>query len=247
MNVISYLMYTYGISWGLWGIVIFGTGMLGWEKGHPIAMTCYILGVFGPVIGSILAKKKQCSKEGFKAFLKSIVDVRHPIKHYIIAIGIPIGVVYLSVLMGGGVVKQPFYMGFVLIIPMIIGGGLEEIGWRGFMQGTLEKKYSPVKSTCLVALAWAIWHIPLWFIPFTHQANWNYVWYCVTIMIFAFMLAGVHRVTQSVFLCIICHATINAFWEVCVPNNKILPAVPILVIVVGGYLLVQKMQKSIPL
>ncbi|MGL4344950.1 MAG: CPBP family intramembrane glutamic endopeptidase [Cellulosilyticaceae bacterium] len=240
MNVLRYLTYTYGITWGLWVIVILGTQFWGWEKGHPIAMICYVLGVFGPVLASIVVKKSQSSKDVFKEFLRSIVQVKHPIKYYVLAIGAPMCLAYFNVLMGGAEITQPFYMGVILIIPMIVGGGLEEIGWRGFMQAELEKKYSVAKSTSLVAIAWAIWHIPLWFIPFTNQANWSYVWYGVTIVMFAFMLASVYRVTKSIFLCIMCHASINAFWEVCMTNNKILPLLPGLVVVVGLCILISK-------
>ena len=40
-------------------------------------------------------------------------------------------------------------------------GGLEEPGWRGFMLPELQKTYSPLSASLLIAVAWALWHLPL--------------------------------------------------------------------------------------
>ncbi len=40
-------------------------------------------------------------------------------------------------------------------------GGLEEPGWRGFMLPELQKTYSPLLASLLIAVAWALWHLPL--------------------------------------------------------------------------------------
>ena len=39
---------------------------------------------------------------------------------------------------------------------MIVGGGLEEIGWRGFLQSALQKRFSELFSTIIVSVIWAV-------------------------------------------------------------------------------------------
>lgn len=40
-------------------------------------------------------------------------------------------------------------------------GGMEEIGWRGFMLPELQKQFSPLTASLLIAVVWSFWHLPL--------------------------------------------------------------------------------------
>lgn len=40
-------------------------------------------------------------------------------------------------------------------------GGLEELGWRGFMLPELQNRFSPLTASLLIAVAWSLWHLPL--------------------------------------------------------------------------------------
>jgi uncharacterized protein len=51
----------------------------------------------------------------------------------------------------------PLIFGVVLVA----GGPLgEELGWRGFALPRAQQVMSPVSATLLVALVWALWHLP---------------------------------------------------------------------------------------
>lgn len=52
-------------------------------------------------------------------------------------------------------------MGFVWTL--FQGATGEESGWRGFLQPSLERDHSVIKSSIIVGIIWAFWHIPLWF------------------------------------------------------------------------------------
>lgn len=41
-------------------------------------------------------------------------------------------------------------------------GGLEEPGWRGFMQPELQQRFSPLVAALLVSVFWSLWHLPLY-------------------------------------------------------------------------------------
>jgi membrane protease YdiL (CAAX protease family) len=49
-----------------------------------------------------------------------------------------------------------------VILIIIVGGIGEEIGWRSFLQTTLEKKYSVLVSSIIVGIMWGLWHIDRW-------------------------------------------------------------------------------------
>lgn len=111
-------------------------------------------------------------------------------------------------------------MGFVLIIPMIIGGGLEEIGWRGFLQPSLDQKMTHILATGIVAVIWAVWHLPLWFMEGTGQYGTDFILFLINAVSLSFFLGSVQYLSKSIFLPIIAHATLNGFVEVYPSSTK---------------------------
>ena len=51
-------------------------------------------------------------------------------------------------------------IGLASILGGIVGGLGEELGWRAFLQPTLEARYGPLRGTLLVGLIWAFWPLP---------------------------------------------------------------------------------------
>jgi membrane protease YdiL (CAAX protease family) len=50
----------------------------------------------------------------------------------------------------------------VQILILAIASFGEELGWRGVALPALQRQYSPLKSSLILGLAWATWHIPFW-------------------------------------------------------------------------------------
>ena len=200
-----------------------GIGVLAF--GAPLGSIFYVLGGVSPAICEIVLKKKSSSKEEFKSFLKSIVNPKHSIWMYVYAIGGAMLIQAIPVLFHLSEVKQPLYMGFVMIIPMIIGGGVEEIGWRGLLQPQLEEKCPHIVAAITVGVIWAVWHLPLWFIDGTNQQSLNFGWFCINTIMLSFFIGSVTYVSNSIFMAIIAHASINAFWEVMAATDEIIPSI----------------------
>lgn len=223
----KYLSVTFVASWLLWGIVAIsgklGIGVLAF--GAPLGSIFYVLGGVSPAICEIVLKKKSSSKEELKSFLKSIVNPKHSIWMYVYAIGGAMLIQAIPVLFHLSEVKQPLYMGFVMIIPMIIGGGVEEIGWRGLLQPQLEEKCPHIVAAITVGVIWAVWHLPLWFIDGTNQQSLNFGWFCINTIMLSFFIGSVTYVSNSIFMAIIAHASINAFWEVMAATDEIIPSI----------------------
>lgn len=223
----KYLSVTFVVSWLLWGIVAIsgklGIGVLAF--GAPLGSIFYVLGGVSPAICEIVLKKKSSFKEEFKSFLKSIVNPKHSIWMYVYAIGGAMLIQAIPVLFHLSEVKQPLYMGFVMIIPMIIGGGVEEIGWRGLLQPQLEEKCPHIVAAITVGVIWAVWHLPLWFIDGTNQQSLNFGWFCINTIMLSFFIGSVTYVSNSIFMAIIAHASINAFWEVMAATDEIIPSI----------------------
>ena len=101
---------------------------------------------------------------------------------------------------------NPWYL-FILFMPMmILGGGLEEIGWRGLLQPLLEKRFPFLVAAIVESIIWSIWHLPLWLVPNTAQGSMNFIaftQYCITL---GCTMAAIHRLTKSIWTSVLLHA-----------------------------------------
>jgi membrane protease YdiL (CAAX protease family) len=57
-----------------------------------------------------------------------------------------------------------------LAFVFLVNGVGEELGWRGFAVERLATRHSLVATALIVALAWAPWHLPLFFLTESFQA-----------------------------------------------------------------------------
>lgn len=211
--ITQYLISTFLLSWVSWGIIaIAGVLQINWlTYGKPVGLTLFIIGGISPAICEIILQKRNSRKDEFREFIKNVISIKHSIWIYLYAIGGALLIQLLPVLIGYSTISQPLYLGFLMIIPMIIGGGLEEIGWRGLLQPELESKFSHWMSTLIVSIIWAFWHLPLWFIDGSNQQNMNFGWFSINAVMLSFFIGSVRYIYGSIFMAILAHASINAF------------------------------------
>ncbi len=101
---------------------------------------------------------------------------------------------------------NPWYLFIVFMPMMILGGGLEEVGWRGVFQPLLEKRFSFFISALIEGCIWSVWHLPLWFVPNTSQGSYHFIaftLYCITL---GFTLAATYKLTKCIWATILIHA-----------------------------------------
>jgi len=131
---------------------------------------------------------------------------------------------------------------------ILVQGGNEEPGWRGFLQPELQRQFSPLVAAILVSFAWSLWHLPLFF---------NGV-YEESALISGMTGGGVYRVFLAIFLAwfyirsggnifLTCwmHTTFNlmpTFLPIYVPGLVIL-----WILVTAGIVVKDKMWRSMPM
>lgn len=50
---------------------------------------------------------------------------------------------------------------FYFAVTLFVAGSLEELGWRGFMQPRLQRRFQAFTASVIIGIIWAVWHIPL--------------------------------------------------------------------------------------
>ncbi|MGM0495978.1 MAG: CPBP family intramembrane glutamic endopeptidase, partial [Bacillota bacterium] len=106
--------------------------------------------------------------------------------------------------------STPFYLFFIVLINSIIFGGLEEIGWRGFVQEKLMKNNNLILVSLAIGIIWGLWHIPLFFIEEVSHYNFSFLPFLFGAIMFSTYLTWLYSVTKSLLLVVLFHASINA-------------------------------------
>lgn len=213
---VSFTVMAFVISWVMWLPVIFsGPEMPFWVG------IFHILGGLGPLTASLLMISLSGDKEQLQLFKKSLFLWRLPVRWYLIVLLLPIGMVFAAyfVLVLMGETFQSIVVGLpsiwlyplMLIFMGILGGGLEEPGWRGFALPKLLARYSPVKASLILGVIWACWHLPLFLAPSLAQSNIPVGLFILTGIALSVIFAWSYLATGgSILITIILHAGINA-------------------------------------
>ena len=91
----------------------------------------------------------------------------------------------------------------------------EEMGWRGYALPGLQADWTPLKASLVLGVIWAIWHLPLFFIPGTYQAGLGvftpaFWWFMLGIIPETIMITWVfNRSRGSTLSAVIYHFAIN--------------------------------------
>ena len=224
MNKLSkdYLLYTFLIMLICWGICLLcslkGTSLID----NYLLYLPYLLGGWSPTIASFLALKKNNKITNFKMWLENIFDFKHNIVSYFMVVVLGILFILPQCLISGYENGAPFFAIIIIIPMMLIGGGLEEAGWRYILQPELEKKYNFIVSTLIVSLIWWVWHLPLFYIQGVSQYGQNYLAFGINVLGLSFALASIRKNTNSVWLCVLFHCIANSLSGIYIINDNIL-------------------------
>jgi len=175
----------------------------------------FMLGGLSPTISSYVILKKHKQVSGFKEWLKNIFLIKVRPIYYAFTIAM-VTLYYIVLVFFSDIVEiHPFYMFFAMLPVMLVGGGMEEAGWRYILQPGLDKKYGFILSSIITAIIWFAWHIPLFYIPGTGQAESMDIWmFAVGVLGMSFSFGAIRKITGSVFLAVLAHSMTNAGYEV---------------------------------
>lgn len=136
------------------------------------------LGALSSSLAAIVLVMIEGRKGGLRELLRRGLIWRVGIQWWIFALFfmiIPtVASLYLYRLLGGPAVDwselQPLYQVVSNFIYLTLAAGIgEEFGWRGYLLPRLQSRHNALVSGLMVGVAWAIWHIPLFFIEGTSQ------------------------------------------------------------------------------
>ncbi len=216
MESILYVVVSYILTYACWGSLAL-LGIRATES--PVATVLYMLGGLSPTITALLMPIL-APKEQRGGYYRRFFNFKLAAKWYLVPI-VPAAVMtclsytvfyLLSMPVATGLGIKPLYMLLPFFFMMIIGGGLEEFGWRGILVHNL-KGINPVLTALGVGIVWGCWHIPLFFINGVTQQGNYFIPFLISAIAFSLVTTALYLKAGSVIPCVIAHAWINAFVE----------------------------------
>ncbi len=213
-GLLAYFVGAYALTWLFWvPAALAGRGAV--ELPVP-GFLLLVLGGLGPMLAAILVSAYESGGAGVRALFGQLLRWRVPVGWYLAAL-LGIAALELSVVPGrlasggsvdggallGALAAAPFHFLFVALV----GGGLdEEMGWRGYALPRLQGRLGVLAANLVLGVLWAFWHLPLWFVPGSFQADTPFTLYVVSTTALSFLIGWVYNGTGgSLLLAILAH------------------------------------------
>ena len=208
MRVTLFLCVCFAVSWGIWAPLVFD------GVSEKTSWLLYYGGVVGPAIAAFLCATRE-------SLIRRSFQWRVPVIWYVVAIALPFAtraVALTAVLLLDDRRPLPAFRplaaiaGITVLVLLLVP--FEEIGWRGFLLPLLQRRYSPLASSLVIAVIWALWHVPLAWASVGYQRTprpWLYMlqFFITIIPISCLMTWLFNRTSESIIIATLFHAAIN--------------------------------------
>ena len=224
-----FYLITLASTWVLWFAAAFASRR---ENGFVAATVLMMLGLFVPTVTAFLFVRFSGSpvlrrdyKEKLCGYFRiNPLNILGGLAVFTALIFASIGI---SLLFGEPVSQFGFAGGFSFSIGgmptlfvLLLTAVFEELGWRGYAEDSIAQYHSWFSESIIFGFLWAAWHIPLFFIEGTYQANILEMSPLYMINFFAGMMPLGFFFTwiyvgnnRSIFACSIVHFAVNFLQE----------------------------------
>ncbi|MFC4588004.1 CPBP family intramembrane glutamic endopeptidase [Sphaerisporangium corydalis] len=214
---------TFTWTWAFWLVAI----SLGGPAMTSPTVIPYLLGGFGPVIGAIVVRVRRARRR--QPAPAHTVGIRPSMRLFwvppllVLASATVLAAALLAQLVGGPMVSLAPGRDLIatvggpvpFLVSMLIAGPLaEEPGWRGTAYPRLRASMSRLQAGLLLGVVWAVWHLPLFFVNGTVQADlglfsWSGLLFSLSVIPMA-LLTGYAYESAGVVAAIAVHFGVNA-------------------------------------
>lgn len=176
-----------------------------------------IPGAFGPALAAVVATWLR--GESVQEWLADSLDWYLEKQWYLVALGVPLG---FALVLGAGLVvvtgrfdvsriaQTAILYPFMLLFLTLLGGGQEELGWRGFALPVLQNRFDALTASITIGLVWATWHLPAFVFEIPGYTG-SFALYALLVIGISIILTWLYNSTDgSVLLAMLLHGGINA-------------------------------------
>lgn len=210
-GLFSFFVLAFALSWAFW------VGVAASGLGESLGVVAVIPGAFGPPVAALVVVWVR--GDSVRGWFRSVAGIRASVRWYALAFALPLAVVATGtlVLVATDVPLVPGELPFrvVAFLPTILfmallGGGQEELGWRGFALPALERRTTPWLAALALGVVWAAWHLPLFYLPGASQYGGPFATYTVGVVGLSVVFTWLFNRSGSVAVAVTLHGCYNA-------------------------------------
>jgi membrane protease YdiL (CAAX protease family) len=173
----AFFALAYALSWA-WAIPLAAAHLMvrqgqGWPTHYPALL--------GPAIAAVIVTAWTMGRPGVRDLLARMARWRVPARWWLVAVS-PAAFLALALLLMAATGKAlpnvaefgrfsgTPAIGLAGVLLLIFAGALgEETGWRGYALPQLQRRFSPLASSLILAVLWFGWHLPQFFLIATYR------------------------------------------------------------------------------
>ncbi|GAA0394965.1 peptidase [Acrocarpospora corrugata] len=236
-GLVLFFAVTFTTTWAFWLVAI---ALGGSPMSYPTVIP-YLLGGFGPVIGAIVIRARRARRRlpapAHTVRLRLSMRLFYVPPLLLLAPATVLAGALLAHLLGDPAVSLTAGRNLIatmggpvaFVVSMLVAGPLaEEPGWRGTAYPRLRASLSRVQASLVLGVAWAIWHLPLFFISGTVQntfglISWSGLLFTLSVIPMA-LLTGYAYERAGVVASIAVHFGVNATMALLSVNSPLTQA-----------------------
>jgi uncharacterized protein len=143
-----------------------------------------LLGAFAPLLSAVTLIARRHGWAEVKKYILQVLNLRIKVRYYVLAFLLPLiitaGAHYTANFTGIDNLPSTFLPeklpipAIILAVPyflamLLVGGGQEEFGWRGYAQEPLQERFGVIGGSIVLGIVWGLWHFPLWLMGDEHS------------------------------------------------------------------------------
>jgi membrane protease YdiL (CAAX protease family) len=239
--LLAFFVLTFLLSWAIWiPLALDHYALLPARLDEGFVMVVRLFGTLGPAVSAILVSLLLGGRPAAGALLAQIGRWRVKWTWVAAAALVFPALLFVSawiyrLLPGAAPLPvQPLPLASLVVILLVMTVSVlgEEIGWRGFALPRMQKKWTALESSLILAAIWTAWHLPFWVVlGELERFGWGY-W----LLNWAFISAGSIYITwlmnntrNSLLMALIFHWTYNVISVGYLPLTSVIPAYTILI------------------
>ncbi len=214
-QLVVFFLAAFALPWLVWGSAIAQHhGLISYRLPQGVALWTLL-----PVTVLVAALS---GRSALRDLARQLLRFRTNPGWYVAGLLLPIGIAGASLLIGGAL-GTPVLLGHTMplgsaLVYLGYGTGLflltEELAWRGFALPRLLRRFGVVTASLLLGVIWAVWHLPMFFVPGAGLAGQSYPAFAVFTIATTALFTWLYRSTRaSLPVLALCHAACDATYS----------------------------------